>query len=51
MDKIFLNVLHEEEKMDCVSMDMLKGGSGSSLCDNGGSFTCSGDKFVYNGNQ
>lgn len=51
MDKIFLNVLHEEEKMENVSMDMLKGGTGSSTCDNGGSFNCSGKKFVNNGNM
>jgi hypothetical protein len=28
MDKIFLSVLHEEEKMDESSLDMLKGGTG-----------------------
>lgn len=26
MNKIFLNVLHEEEKLEDVSMDVLKGG-------------------------
>lgn len=26
MDKIFLNVLHEEEKLDEMSLDALKGG-------------------------
>lgn len=30
MDKLFLNVLHEEEKMDENSLDMLKGGTGGS---------------------
>ena len=29
MNKIFLNVLHEEEKLEDVSMDVLKGGQGS----------------------
>lgn len=33
MNKIFLNVLHEEEKLEDVSMDVLKGGHGSGLCD------------------
>lgn len=39
MNKIFLNVLHEEEKLEDVSMDVLKGGQGSgcgetNICDN-----------------
>lgn len=42
MDKIFLSVLHEEEKVNLESLDMLKGGSGSGLCDGGGNLTCPG---------
>lgn len=40
MDKVFLNVLHEEEKLEDVSMDVLKGGQGSGLCDAGSIFDC-----------
>ncbi len=42
MDKLFLNVLHEEEKIEEASMDMLKGGSGSGHCEKQSSFSCSG---------
>lgn len=38
MDKVFLNVLHEEEKIENESLEMLKGGQGSgcgstNICD------------------
>lgn len=42
MNKIFLNVLHEEEKLEDVSMDVLKGGQsdGSTACDVNSTFWC-----------
>lgn len=42
MDKIFLSVLHEEEKLDEVSLDALKGGLCVSFkcpCNDGGNLT------------
>jgi len=42
MDKIFLSVLHEEEKLDEVSLDALKGGFCGFFkcpCNDGGNLT------------
>ena len=33
MDKVFLNVLHEEEKIENESLDMLKGGLADDDCE------------------
>ncbi|MBQ9671567.1 MAG: hypothetical protein IJV34_01780 [Prevotella sp.] len=44
MEKLFLNVLHEEEKMDDMSLENLKGGRGD-ICigkDSNCKHSCSG---------